>query len=64
MAHLLRALGDARYCYGVCVAELESLLDDNVPVALCDSQAFESEPLNLAPYQLFPPLIPQLTPCL
>ena len=49
VAHILRALSDGRYWYSVCVAEPESLLDDKVPDDLCDSQAVESEPLNLVP---------------
>ncbi|MBE2223946.1 MAG: hypothetical protein IAF02_20565 [Anaerolineae bacterium] len=49
VARILRALSDGRYWYNVCVAEPESLFDDNVSDALCDSQAVASEPLNLTP---------------
>lgn len=42
VAHVLRALSDGCYWYSVCLAEPESLLDDNVPDALCDSQAVAS----------------------
>lgn len=49
VAHLLRALSDGRYWHSVCVAEPESLLDDNMPDAHCDSLTIASETLNLTP---------------